>query len=83
MSPPSPTALRRGRTATGSVEAIAFTDTHIRFVRRKIDEAVAEWTEFDAAYKTTDWGPYRGIPAFGASNRGNAYRVFLEIEAET
>jgi hypothetical protein len=23
------------------------------------------------------------LPAFGASNRGNAYRVFLEIEAET
>ncbi len=72
-----------GKTATGAAEAISFTNTYIRFVRRAMGEAVAQWTEFDAAYKSTDWGPYKEMPAFGASNRGNAYRVFLEIEAET
>lgn len=72
-----------GRPATGAAEAISFTDTYIRFVRQKMGDAVAQWTEFDAAYKATDWGPYKAIPAFGASNRGNAYRVFLEIEAES
>jgi glyoxylase-like metal-dependent hydrolase (beta-lactamase superfamily II) len=71
-----------GKPATGAAEAIAFTDTYIRFVRRVMGEAVAQWTEFDAAYKATDWDPYKEMPAFGASNRGNAYRVFLEIEAK-
>jgi len=46
-------------------------------------EAVAQWTEFDDAYASTDWGAYRSLPAFAASNRGNAYRVFLDLEAET
>ena len=72
-----------GKPATGAAEAIAFTDTYIRFVRRRMGDAVARWTEFDAAYQATDWGEYRSIPAFAASNRGNAYRVFLEMEAES
>ena len=72
-----------GKPATGATEAIAFTDAYIRFVRKAMGEAVAQWTEFDEAYKATDWGPYKDIPTFAASNRGNAYRVYLEIEAET
>ncbi len=72
-----------GKPATSAAEAIRFTNTYIRFVRRAMGDAVAQWTEFDDAYKQTDWGPYRDVPAFKASNRGNAYRVFLEIEAET
>ena len=38
------------------------------------------WTEFDAAYDATDWSKYQDIPAFAANNRGNAYRIFLEME---
>lgn len=72
-----------GKPATDAVEAIAFTDGYIRFVRRAMGEAVANWVEFDQAYKATDWTPYQHLPAFAASNRGNAYRVYLEIEAET
>jgi len=72
-----------GSPATSATEAIAFTDSYIRFVRRAMGEAVAQWTEFDAAYQSTDWGAYKAMPAFAASNRGNAYRVFLDLEAET
>ncbi len=72
-----------GNPATSATEAIAFTDGYIRFVRRVMGEAVAQWTEFDAAYQSTDWGAYQSLPAFAASNRGNAYRVFLDLEAET
>ena len=71
-----------GKPATSATEAIAFTDSYIRFVRTAMGQAVADWVEFDAAYEATDWSAYRGLPAFGASNRGNAYRVFLEREAE-
>ncbi len=72
-----------GKPADSAAEAIAFTDTYIRFVRAAMTEAVAQWIEFDAAYEGMDWGRYRDMPAFGVSNRGNAYRVFLEIESET
>lgn len=72
-----------GNPATSATEAIAFTDGYIHFVRRAMGEAVAQWTEFDAAYTSTDWGAYQSLPAFAASNRGNAYRVFLDLEAET
>jgi len=71
-----------GNPATSATEAIAFTDGYIRFVRHAMGEAVAQWTEFDVAYQSTDWGAYRSLPAFAASNRGNAYRVFLDLEAE-
>jgi hypothetical protein len=46
-------------------------------------DAVAQWIEFDAAYQATDWSAYETLPAFGASNRGSAYRVFPEIEGES
>jgi glyoxylase-like metal-dependent hydrolase (beta-lactamase superfamily II) len=72
-----------GTPATDAAQAIAFTDGYIRFVRKAMGDAVGEWIEFDAAYQATDWSAYAALPAFGASNRGNAYRVFLEIEAET
>lgn len=71
-----------GKPATSARDAIAFTGTYIRFVRRAMGEAVANWVSFDDAYKATDWGPYKDMPAFAASNRGNAYRVYLEMEAE-
>ncbi len=71
-----------GMPATNAAEAIAFTGGYIRFVRKAMGEAVANWTEFADAYQATDWGAYKDLPAFAASNHGNAYRVFLEVEAE-
>jgi glyoxylase-like metal-dependent hydrolase (beta-lactamase superfamily II) len=72
-----------GEPSTDAARAIAFTDGYIQFVRKAMGDAVAQWIEFDAAYRATDWSAYEALPAFGASNRGNAYRVFLEIEAES
>ena len=43
-------------------------------------KAAADWADFDIAYAQTDWSKYRNIPAFDANNRGNAYRIFLEME---
>jgi len=71
-----------GKPATNAAEAIAFTDGYIRFVRKAMGDAVANWTEFADAYQATDWSAYKTLPAFNASNHGNAYRVFLEVEAE-
>jgi glyoxylase-like metal-dependent hydrolase (beta-lactamase superfamily II) len=72
-----------GRVHTSTAEAIDFTQTYIRFVRAKMAESVENWVSFDDAYKSIDWSTYGKMPAFAENNRGNAYRVFLEIESET
>jgi glyoxylase-like metal-dependent hydrolase (beta-lactamase superfamily II) len=70
-----------GQPSTAAKEAIAFTHDYIEYVRGAMQKAVDNWTDFDVAYKDTDWSKYKGMPAFGANNRGNAYRIFLELEA--
>jgi len=42
---------------------------------------VQNWTDFETAYRETDWSKYEKLPAFDATNRGNAYRIYLELEA--
>ena len=70
-----------GQPSTAAKAAIAYTHDYITYVRQAMQKAVDNWTDFDAAYKATDWSKYAGIPAFEANNRGNAYRIFLELEA--
>jgi glyoxylase-like metal-dependent hydrolase (beta-lactamase superfamily II) len=69
-----------GRPSTDAKDAIAFTRDYITYVRAAMGKAAADWTDFDAAYDQTDWSKYKDFPAFDANNRGNAYRIFLEME---
>lgn len=69
-----------GKPSTNAKEAIAFTRDYITYVRAAMAKATADWTDFDAAYAQTDWSKYKSLPAFDANNRGNAYRIFLEME---
>ena len=69
-----------GRTSTEAKQAIAFTRDYIQYLRDKMSAAVQNWTDFDVAYDQTDWSKYRDIPAFASNNRGNAYRIYLELE---
>jgi len=70
-----------GTPSTAAKEAIVFTRDYIGYVRAAMQKAVDNWTDFDQAYAETDWSKYKGLPAFDANNRGNAYRIFLELEA--
>lgn len=63
-------------------EAAGFTRDYLRFVRDRMKAAVRDFQSFAEAYEGTDWSRYRDLPAFDASNRGNAYRVYLEMEQE-
>jgi hypothetical protein len=45
-------------------------------------KAVEALSDFDTAYRDTDWSAYENVPTFDAANRGNAYRVYLDMEAE-
>jgi len=69
-----------GRTSTEAKQAIAFTRDYIQYLRNTMTKAVQNWTDFDAAYDQADWSKYRDMPAFASNNRGNAYRIFLELE---
>ena len=69
-----------GQPSTAAQQAIAFTRDYILYVRRAMQNAVDNWTDFDVAYKATDWSAYAKLPAFDANNRGNAYRIYLELE---
>jgi len=69
-----------GRPSADVNDAIAFTRDYISHVRTAMGQAAADWVDFDAAYDRTDWSKYKDMPAFDANNRGNAYRIFLEME---
>lgn len=69
-----------GRPSSDAKDAIAFTRDYITYVRAAMGTAVADWADFNAAYAQTDWSKYKNMPAFDANNRGNAYRIFLEME---
>jgi glyoxylase-like metal-dependent hydrolase (beta-lactamase superfamily II) len=69
-----------GRTSTEAKQAIAFTRDYIGYVRDTMAAAVQNWTDFVAAYDQADWSKYRDMPAFSSNNRGNAYRIYLELE---
>lgn len=69
-----------GDASTSVEQAIAFTRGYIRFVRDSMRDAADNFTPFDQAYENTDWSAYRDMPAFKSSNRGNAYRIYLEME---
>ena len=57
-------------------EAVAATRDYIHYVRDAMRRAVADFIPFDEAYAATDWSAYQDLPAFEASNRGNAYRIW-------
>jgi glyoxylase-like metal-dependent hydrolase (beta-lactamase superfamily II) len=69
-----------GRISTEARQAIAFTRDYIQFLRTTMAAAVRDWTDFDVAYNRADWSKYLKMPAFSSNNRGNAYRIFLELE---
>ncbi|MDZ7803174.1 MAG: MBL fold metallo-hydrolase [Thiohalophilus sp.] len=61
-------------------EAIRFTHDYLTYVREQMGAAARDFVPFDEAYRNTDWSGYEDMPAFDASNRGNAYRIYLEME---
>ena len=54
---------------------------YINYVTDAMRDAADKLIPFDEAYESTDWSQYEDMPAFNQSNRGNAYRIFLEMEA--
>ena len=70
-----------GNPSAAAKEAIAFTRDYIIYVRGTMSKAVENWMDFDTAYDQTDWTNYKSLPAFNNNNKGNAYRIYLELES--
>jgi len=64
-------------------EAVAATRDYIVYVRDASRQAFADFIPFDQVYEAAAWSTYADMPAFVASNRGNAYRIYLDLEAES
>lgn len=69
-----------GSASQTAMEALNFTYDYLGYVREQMGAAVENWIPFEDAYEDTDWSRYEGLPAFEASNKANAYRVYLEME---
>lgn len=81
---PAPACIIPGHGDVDSdvARSLAFNREYIEYVIHSMTTALQELKPFDQAYKDTDWSAYEDMPAFEASNRGNAYRVYLELEPE-
>ncbi len=64
-------------------QVVEATRDYILYVREAMARAVRDFVPFDEAYRNTDWSRYEKLPAFDASNRGNAYRIYLDEEARS
>lgn len=71
-----------GDAETDVAHSLAFTKGYLEHVIKAMSKGLREQRSFDEAYKNTDWTQYEHMPAFKASNRGNAYRIYLELEPE-
>jgi len=81
---PTPKFIIPGHGAPDSdpASSIAFTKGYIAYLRLKMGAAVEQLNDFAKTYSDTDWTEYKSVKTFNAANRGNAYRVFLEMESE-
>lgn len=62
---------------------VGLTLRYLRFVREKMAAAVEEMIPFADAYDAIDWSRFSDLPAFDATNRRNAYGVYLSLERES
>lgn len=71
-----------GNFDTDVLHSISFTKDYLEYVINAMKTGLQNGQSFEEAYKSTDWSKYENMPAFNASNRGNAYRIYLELEPE-
>jgi len=65
------------------VKDLVFTRDYLKYLRKVMGKAVADFVPFDEAYDKADWSQYSAMPAFDAANRDNAYDTYLLMERES
>ncbi|MEF8794310.1 MBL fold metallo-hydrolase [Thiohalorhabdus sp.] len=80
--PPSMIIPGHGPAEADASRAIAFMRGYITKLRETMGEAVEKLQPFEQAYKDVDWSEYKGLPAYEATHRRNAYNVYLELQEQ-
>ena len=65
------------------VKDLVFTRDYLKYVRKVMGQAVADFVPFAEAYDKADWSQYEKMPAFNDANRDNAYNTYLLMEKES
>lgn len=71
-----------GEADTDVATALSFTRGYLNYVVESMIQGLLAGKSFAQTYAATDWSQYEHMPAFDASNRGNAYRIYLELEPD-
>ena len=71
-----------GQVSRDPAKDLALTRDYLLHVRAAMGKAVEDLTPFEEAYAAADWSRFRGVPAFDAANRINAYGTYLLMERE-
>lgn len=61
---------------------LALTRDYLHLLLQEMRRAADELVDFDEAYARTDWSRFAALPAFEATNRRNAYNVYLRMQRE-
>lgn len=72
-----------GNASSAPVKDLVFTRDYLKYIRKVMGKAVADFVPFAEAYDKADWSQYVDMPAFEAANRENAYNTFLLMEKES
>jgi len=71
-----------GTANLNAAKSIVLTHDYLAFIRKNMQHAVEEMQPFAETYQQIDWSAYADMPAFDATNRRNAYQVYLSLEQE-
>ena len=72
-----------GQASHTPVKDLVFTRDYLKYIRKVMGQAVADFVPFAEAYDKADWSQYVKMPAFNEANRENAYNTFLLMEKES
>lgn len=68
--------------STDAGKDLALTRDYLAFLRGAMRAAVEKGTDFEDAYRATDWSAFSSLPAFEAANHKNAFGAYLAAERE-
>ncbi|MGB6155364.1 MAG: MBL fold metallo-hydrolase [Castellaniella sp.] len=72
-----------GPASTDTIKDMQLTRNYLLYLRKTMGEAVENMTDFETAYKDTDWSQFKDYPAFNEANRLNAFGQYLVLEHES
>ena len=72
-----------GDLSTDPQKDVALTREYLTFLRVKMGAAARDLSDFDEAYRNTDWSRFASYPTFREANRLNAYGTFLLMQGES